>query len=169
MLQVKTIFAATIFLVAIGTVGTSYGFVQQDNTDLDSFANSIKFVGHTDGWAIIDGEAQRASMSFMGDGILDDQKIWKLQADSRINSDDGIDVHLIGSANPENGKIRLTGYGTGPNNIEFIVILRGNFAPIENLDNAYALDWTYAAIHWINEINDNLQLRLFQDGFIFVK
>lgn len=158
MIQIKLIFALSILLGVISTVGISYGFVQQDNT--------IKYEGHTDGWAVIDGEATRASMSFVGNGTLDDHKLWKLQTTSKIDSGDGIEVNLIGTANPENGKIRLTGFGTGPNNVDFVVILRGNFAPIDNLDNSYALDWTYAGIHWPL---DNMQVKLYQDGFLFVR
>jgi len=123
------------------------------------------FVGHTDGWAIIDNEAQRASMSFVGNGTMTHN--WELETTVNIDSNEKITVHLRGSADPETGKIKLTGTGKGPNNVEFVVILRGNFASIENLENVYALDWSYAGIHWFYGENNNEKIRLFQNGFLY--
>ena len=153
MQQIKFVFALTLSLAVFGI------------SNVSAYGELPNFEGYTDGWAILNGEAQRASMSFVGNGTLED-KIWKLQTTAKIDSDDAIEVDLIGSANPDNGKIRLSGTGTGDNDVKFIVILRGNYAPIENLENGYALDWTFSMIHW--PLYDK-QLRLFQDGFIFVR
>ena len=145
-----------LVLIFIGIPGA---FASDHNPEITNF------VGHTDGWAIIDNEAQRASMSFVGNGTMTHN--WELETTVNIDSNEKITVDLLGSANPENGKIRLTGTGKGPNNVEFVVILRGNFASIENLENVYALDWSYAGIHWFYGENDNEKIRLFQNGFLY--
>ena len=159
----KKILVAVPILAAIlvGSLGLSQAFAENPKEERQP-GDILLFKGETEGWAVFNGEAYPASISIEGKATLQEDNSWNLISTSKVDYYSGIaDVFLKGSAN--DGKIRLTGTGTSEDGIDLRLILRGNYAPIFEQEDKFALDWKFSKIH---VPANGIQILLLQDGII---
>jgi hypothetical protein len=161
----KKILIAVPILAAIlvGSLGLSQAFAENQLEEHQP-GDLLLFKGETEGWAVFNGEAYPASISIEGKATLQEDNSWNLVSTSKVDYYSGTaNVFLKGSAN--DGKIRLTGNGTSEDGIDLRLILRGNYAPIFEQEDKFALDWKFAKIH---VPQNGIKILLLQDGIIEV-
>jgi len=158
----KKLLVAVPIIVAIfvGSFGISNVFAEESN----QIGDIVAFKGKTQGWAVINGEARPAYISFIGNATVQNNELWKLESKAIVHYNTGIvDVDLKGKANSQSGRIGLTGSGTTEDGMDIRLILRGNYAPIFEQEDKFALDWKFAKIH----VPENgIKILLLQDGII---
>lgn len=151
--------------IIVGSIGFSDAFAE-DKLDptKHSIGDTLLFNGQTEGWAVYNGEAHPANITFEGKSILDEDGVWKLVTTGKVDYGSGkADVFLKGNA--ENGKIKLTGSGTSEDGIDLNLILRGHYAPIFEQPGQFALDWTFSKI---SVPQNGIKILLIQDGIISI-
>ncbi len=151
--------------IIVGSVGLSDAFAEDKLDSLKfSAGDELLIKGQTEGWAIFNGEAHPANISFEGKAILDEDGLWQLVTTSTVDYGSGTaNVFLKGNAH--DGKIRLTGTGTSEDGINLNLILRGHYAPISEQPGQFALDWTFSKI----QVPENgIKISMFQDGIISI-
>lgn len=161
--QKKLLGLPLLAALIVGSIGLSNAFAE-DQLDPTQYSDgdTLLLKGQTEGWAVFNGEAHPANISFEGKAILDEDGLWQLSTTSKVDYSSGTaDVFLKGNA--QDGKIRLTGTGTSDDGINLTLILRGSYAPIADQPGQFALDWTFSKIH----VPENgIKISLFQDGII---
>jgi len=164
--KTKLFFVLPVLLaITIGSVGISSVYAEND-TMMDESHDTTKFVIETKGWAVTNGEARPSSISLKGDAQETKDGTWSLDASGSVDYSTGIaDVTLKGMTNPVTGKIKLTGKGMADSGVEFILVLRGNFAPIYDQEHEYAVNWSTAKIY-VPETG--IKIPLLQHGIIEV-
>jgi hypothetical protein len=146
--------------ILVGSFGFSNAFAEKSPQTGDILA----FTAETQGWAVINGEALPAGISFTGNATMQNSGVWTLESKALVDYNSGTgEVDLKGKANPQNGRIGLTGSGTSEDGIDFRLILRGNYAPIFEQENKFALDWKFSKIH---VPQNGIKILLLQDGII---
>jgi hypothetical protein len=160
----KILFAVPILAaILVGSLGLSQAFAENPIREHQP-GDLLLFKGETEGWAVFNGEAYPASISIEGKATLQEDNSWNLVSTSKVDYYSGTaDVFLKGNAN--DGKIRLTGTGTSEDGIDLRLILRGNYAPIFEQEDKFALDWKFAKIH---VPQNGIKILLLQDGIIEV-
>lgn len=162
--KTKSFFVLPVLLVIlVGTVGLSTAFADMTSSmdksmeksmdksmtsSMDKEKEKIGFAIGTKGWAVSNGEARPSIILLEGNAKETKNGKWSLDATGSVNYSTGTaNVSLKGMANPETGKIKLTGKGMADSGVEFILILRGNYAPIYEQEDKYALNWSTAKIY----------------------
>jgi len=148
--------------IIVGSLGISNVFADESTDRRYLPGDTISFQGKTEGWAVFNGEAHPANIIFDGNATLNQNDRWKLVTTAQIDYSSGTgEVTLKGKAS--DGQISLTGDGISNDGISFKLILRGNYAPIHEQEDQFALDWKFATIH---VPKSGINILLLQDGII---
>lgn len=112
----------------------------------------ISFYGSATGWAILGGKAYDATISLEGKASHISNGVWKVYSTGTIIVS-GHEAVLDLNGFTRSGHIMLHGTGTlvgsdGEQDIR--VQLRGNYAPIAESDNEFAIAFTNAVVHNID-------------------
>lgn len=124
--------------------------------------DTMAIKAETQGWAVFNGEAHPATISLDGTATMNQNNKWQLETEATVDYYSGTgEANLKGNAH--DGQISLTGKGESSDGKGFLLILRGDYAPIHNQHGEFALDWSFATIH---SPQNGVKIQLFQTGII---
>ena len=146
--------------LAVISFGVTEVFAGEDKSFRPGDTVTIK--GETQGWAVFNGAAHPATITLDGTATLSQNNKWELETDAFVDFYGGTgEATLRGNAN--DGQISLTGKGISNDGQSFNLILRGDYAPIHDHNDEFALDFSFAAIH---VAKNGVTIPLLQSGII---